>query len=116
MWTYRAKVIRVIDGDTVDVDVDLGFGIWQKNERVRIMGIDTPESRTRNKIEKKFGLAAKAKLKSRSPAKPPLILQPQQPTLAIADDYKDDTNVPVVKQKPPEKNQNKREIEKSSTI
>ena len=64
MWTYRAKVVRVIDGDTVDVDVDLGFGIWQKNERVRIMGIDTPESRTRNKIEKKFGLAAKAKLKT----------------------------------------------------
>ena len=64
MWTYRAKVVRVIDGDTVDVDVDLGFGIWQKNERVRIMGIDTPESRTRDKIEKKFGLAAKAKLKS----------------------------------------------------
>ena len=59
MWTYRAKVVRVIDGDTVDVDVDLGFGIWQKNERVRIMGIDTPESRTRNKIEKKFGLASK---------------------------------------------------------
>ena len=64
MWTYRAKVIRVIDGDTVDVDIDLGFGIWQKNERVRIMGIDTPESRTRNKVEKKFGLAAKAKLKT----------------------------------------------------
>ena len=64
MWTYRAKVVRVIDGDTVDVDIDLGFGIWQKNERVRIMGIDTPESRTRNKIEKKFGLAAKAKLKT----------------------------------------------------
>ena len=64
MWTYRAKVVRVIDGDTVDVDIDLGFGIWQKNERVRIMGIDTPESRTRDKIEKKFGLAAKVKLKS----------------------------------------------------
>jgi len=64
MWTYRAKVLKIIDGDTVDVDIDLGFGIWQKNERVRIMGIDTPESRTRNKIEKKFGLAAKAKLKS----------------------------------------------------
>ena len=64
MWTYRAKVVRVIDGDTVDVDIDLGFGIWQKNERVRIMGIDTPESRTRDKIEKKFGLAAQAKLKS----------------------------------------------------
>ena len=54
MWTYRAKVIRVVDGDTVDVDIDLGFGIWQKNERVRIMGIDTPESRTRDKIDIKF--------------------------------------------------------------
>ena len=72
MWTYRAKVIRVIDGDTVDVDIDLGFGIWQKNERVRIMGIDTPESRTRNKIEKKFGLAAKARLKSLLGPKPVL--------------------------------------------
>ena len=56
MWTYRCKLKRVIDGDTVDVDIDLGFGIWQMNERVRIMGIDTPESRTRDKIEKKFGL------------------------------------------------------------
>ena len=64
MYEYRCKVVKVIDGDTVDVDIDLGFGIWQKNERVRIMGIDTPESRTRNKIENKFGLAAKAKLKS----------------------------------------------------
>ena len=61
MWTYRCKLRRVVDGDTVDVDIDLGFGIWQMNERVRIMGIDTP---TRDKIEKKFGLAAKAKLKS----------------------------------------------------
>ena len=63
MWTYRAKVIRVIDGDTVDVDIDLGFGIWQKNERVRIMGIDTPESRTRNKEEKVRGLLSKVYLK-----------------------------------------------------
>ena len=63
MYEYRCKVVKVIDGDTVDVDIDLGFGIWQIDERVRIMGIDTPESRTRDKIEKKFGLAAKAKLK-----------------------------------------------------
>jgi micrococcal nuclease len=63
---------KVIDGDTVDVDIDLGFGIWQMNERVRIMGIDTPESRTRNKIEKKFGLAAKARLKSLLGPKPVL--------------------------------------------
>lgn len=63
MYEYRCKVVKVIDGDTVDVDIDLGFGIWQMDERVRIMGIDTPESRTRDKVEKKFGLAAKAKLK-----------------------------------------------------
>ena len=63
MYEYRCKVVKVIDGDTVDVDIDLGFGIWQMDERVRIMGIDTPESRTRDKVEKKFGLAAKKRLK-----------------------------------------------------
>jgi micrococcal nuclease len=64
MYEYRCNIVRVIDGDTVDVDIDLGFGIWLRGERVRIMGIDTPESRTRDKVEKKFGLAAKARLKS----------------------------------------------------
>ena len=63
MYEYRCKVIKVIDGDTVDVDIDLGFDIIIKGERVRIMGIDTPESRTRDKGEKKFGLASKARLK-----------------------------------------------------
>ena len=63
MYEYRATIIKVIDGDTVDVDIDLGFGIILRDERVRIMGIDTPESRTRDKVEKKFGLAAKARLK-----------------------------------------------------
>ena len=57
MYEYRVTIIKVIDGDTVDVDIDLGFGISLNNERVRIMGIDTPESRTRDKVEKKFGLA-----------------------------------------------------------
>ena len=47
MYEYRCKVNKVIDGDTVDVDIDLGFGIILTDERVRIMGIDTPESRTR---------------------------------------------------------------------
>jgi micrococcal nuclease len=60
---YDVKVIKVVDGDTVDVDIDLGFGIVLTDERVRIMGIDTPESRTSDKIEKVFGLAAKARLK-----------------------------------------------------
>jgi len=64
MYEYRATVVKVIDGDTVDVNIDLGFGIILSDERVRIMGIDTPESRTRDKVEKKFGLAAKARLKS----------------------------------------------------
>ena len=63
MYEYRAKVLKVVDGDTVDVDIDLGFGVVLTDERVRIMGIDTPESRTRDKVEKKFGLASKARLK-----------------------------------------------------
>jgi len=62
MYEYRVNIIKVIDGDTVDVDIDLGFGVWLKDERVRIMGIDTPESRTRDLVEKQFGLAAKARL------------------------------------------------------
>ena len=63
MYEYRATIIKVIDGDTVDVDIDLGFDIVIKDERVRIAGIDTPESRTRDLEEKKFGLAAKARVK-----------------------------------------------------
>lgn len=63
MYEYRCNVIKVIDGDTVDVDIDLGFGVWVRGERVRIMGIDTPESRTSDDIEKLFGIAAKNRLK-----------------------------------------------------
>jgi len=62
MYEYNATLVKVVDGDTVDVDIDLGFGIWMRDERVRIMGIDTPESRTRDLTEKKFGLAAKNRL------------------------------------------------------
>ena len=64
MYEYKVNITRVVDGDTVDVDIDLGFGMWIKDERVRMMGIDTPESRTRDKVEKKFGLASKERLKS----------------------------------------------------
>ena len=63
MYEYRATIVKVVDGDTVDVDIDLGFGIVLSDERVRVAGIDTPESRTRDKEEKKFGLAAKARVK-----------------------------------------------------
>ena len=60
---YDVTVIKVVDGDTVDVDIDLGFGVCLKDERVRIMGIDTPESRTSDRVEDLFGEAAKARLK-----------------------------------------------------
>ena len=62
MFEYFCKVTRVVDGDTIDVEVDLGFDIIHR-ARVRMMGIDTPESRTRNKAEKVLGLASKARLK-----------------------------------------------------
>lgn len=64
MYEYRARINRVVDGDTVDVDIELGFGVVLSDERVRIMGIDTPESRTSDKVEKLFGKAAKAHLQS----------------------------------------------------
>jgi len=61
MYEYRAEVLRVVDGDTVDMLIDCGFSTFRK-ERVRLYGIDAPESRTRDKEEKKRGLAAKARL------------------------------------------------------
>ena len=64
MYEYKCKIVKIVDGDTVDVDLDLGFGVWLRDERVRIMGIDTPESRTSDKVEKIFGLAAKERLSS----------------------------------------------------
>ena len=67
MYEYKCKILRVVDGDTVDVDIDLGFGVWMHRERVRMMGIDTPESRTRDKVEKLFGLASKDYLKGMLP-------------------------------------------------
>ena len=48
-------MVRVVDGDTVDVDIDLGFGVWMRNQRIRMYGIDTPESRTSDKVEKVYG-------------------------------------------------------------
>tara|TARA_R100000152_G_C6617169_1_gene69095 strand:- start:173 stop:550 length:378 start_codon:yes stop_codon:yes gene_type:complete len=61
-YFYFAKLLRVVDGDTIDALIDVGFDIWVK-KRIRYMGIDTWESRTRNKEEKVKGLAAKARNK-----------------------------------------------------
>ena len=59
---YSCKLLRVVDGDTADAMIDLGFNVWVKN-RIRFMGVDAWESRTRNKEEKVKGLAAKAYVK-----------------------------------------------------
>ena len=46
MYEYKCTVVKIIDGDTVDVDIDLGFDVWLKKQRIRLYGVDTPESRT----------------------------------------------------------------------
>ena len=61
-YIYRAKLDRVVDGDTIDAMIDVGFNIWVK-KRIRYMGVDAWESRTRDLEEKKMGLAAKARNK-----------------------------------------------------
>ena len=61
MYNYNATCVRVVDGDTIDAMIDLGFGVHVK-KRIRLAGINAPESRTRNKVEKKLGLAAKERL------------------------------------------------------
>ena len=66
MFEYNCIIERVVDGDTVDVRVDAGFDIWTK-QRVRLMGIDTPESRTRDLREKKFGKLATARVEELLP-------------------------------------------------
>tara|TARA_B100002003_G_scaffold239560_1_gene259062 strand:+ start:427 stop:876 length:450 start_codon:yes stop_codon:yes gene_type:complete len=67
MYEYQCKIVRVVDGDTVDVDIDLGFGTWMKKQRIRLYGIDTPESRTRDLEEKKYGIMAKEIVKKYIP-------------------------------------------------
>jgi micrococcal nuclease len=62
MFEYDAEVIKIVDGDTLDARIDLGFNV-HVNKRIRLHGIDTWESRTRDKAEKVKGLAAKARLK-----------------------------------------------------
>jgi micrococcal nuclease len=58
MYTYKASVVKVVDGDTIIIDIDLGFNVWLRNQSVRLNGVDAPEKRTRNPIEKKAGLLA----------------------------------------------------------
>jgi len=62
MYEYKISNIDIVDGDTVDADIDLGFGL-KLRERIRLFGIDTPETRTRDLEEKKRGFAAKDRLR-----------------------------------------------------
>jgi endonuclease YncB( thermonuclease family) len=62
-FVYNATLERIVDGDTIDVTLDLGFNVKLHNQRCRLAGIDTPESRTKNLEEKALGLKAKERLK-----------------------------------------------------
>lgn len=80
MYTYRIKKINsVTDGDTIDCDIDLGFDIYL-NQKIRLAGIDTPESKTKDLNEKKYGLEAKEYLKSKlTEYKGQLIIRTEKP-------------------------------------
>jgi micrococcal nuclease len=67
MYQYACRINKVLDGDTVDIDLDLGFNIILANQHVRMTGIDTPESRTSNKEEKPRGMLSKKKLSEQLP-------------------------------------------------
>lgn len=75
MYEYRATIRRWVDGDTVDLDIDLGFGIVYANQRVRLFGIDAFESRTRDLQEKQKGLAAKDFVNRMAPVGTQVILR-----------------------------------------
>ena len=81
MYEYNCKIVKVVDGDTVDVDIDLGFGVWMRNERVRLYGIDAPESRTRDLEEKKYGLASKKYVEDLMPVNSIQVLKTMKDTV-----------------------------------
>jgi micrococcal nuclease len=79
MYEYRVKkVLKIVDGDTIDVDLDLGFDI-SFTQRVRLAGIDTPESRTTDKYEKALGLEVKDKLKHAIEAAKTVVIRTEKP-------------------------------------
>ncbi len=67
MYEYGCEIVRVYDGDTVTVHIDLGFGTWLRNRGIRVGGIDTPEIRTRSAREKKYGYMARDRMKELLP-------------------------------------------------
>jgi len=79
MYQYKCKIIKVLDGDTVDIDLDLGFKIILANQRVRMAGVDTPESRTTIAEEKVRGVISKKKLAEKLPIGSWQIIETQKP-------------------------------------
>ena len=79
MYQYKCKIIKVLDGDTVDIDLDLGFKIILANQRVRMAGVDTPESRTTIAEEKIRGVLSKKKLAEKLPVGSWQIIETQKP-------------------------------------
>ena len=80
MYDFKIKnLIKVIDGDTIDVDIDLGMNTVRANERIRLAGIDTPESRTTDKVEKLLGLESKEYLKSKLKDAKSLVIKTELP-------------------------------------
>ena len=79
MYQYKCKIIKVLDGDTVDIDLDLGFKIILANQRVRMAGVDTPESRTTIVEEKVRGQLSKKKLAEKLPVGSWQIIETQKP-------------------------------------
>ena len=67
MYQYKCTIVEVTDGDTVKVNIDVGFNTWINNVVIRLLGVDTPESRTRNATEKIFGTASKEYIKKMLP-------------------------------------------------
>ncbi|NDB86126.1 MAG: nuclease [Alphaproteobacteria bacterium] len=79
MYEYRVKkLVGVVDGDTIDVDIDLGFNV-SYSQRVRLAGIDTPESRTKDKFEKTLGLEAKEYIKTKLKDASDIIIKTELP-------------------------------------
>jgi len=79
MFEYRVKqVTKIVDGDTIDVDIDLGFSI-SYSQRLRLAGIDTPESRTTDKFEKSLGIESKDYLKSKLKDAKDIVVKTEKP-------------------------------------
>ena len=79
MYEYRVKKVnKIVDGDTIDVDIDLGFDI-SFSSRVRLAGIDTPESRTTDLKEKALGLEVKEKIKKELAAAKDVVIKTEKP-------------------------------------